>query len=307
MKKLLLLLILNTFIITSVSYALNDNMKTKSELLKAMKRADTQSVQAITANDNGYIKSDPILQKMIEVYYVEEARELEVLKQEIQSMKDEEAAEKLRAEENAKKLALRQAEQERLAEEKATLLALQKIEDEKRAKALALRKAQEKKRAKALAVKKANKAGQTQKVTSKTIEPVKKAQTTTVRVTVPSPVAVVKPVEVAQSPVTNTQRYFTKAQLEGHWKQTKNKKKISFEMFKNSRFVIKERAAKGTLTLEGYYDQNDDELSLEINKITYNVRSRDAAVKRVYKLKNVSSNKLVLVDGKGNVVYTLER
>lgn len=290
MKKFLLLLILNTFLFTSISYALDENLKTKSELLKAMKRADTPAVKAISKRGSHYIKSDPVLQKMIEAYYEQEAKDLEVVKQEIKKMQEEEAEALRLEEENKRKLALQKAEEKRLAQERAARLALKRAEDKKRAEALALKRQHEAKKAKKLAVKKET---TKQPTVAKVARPVKPVTAVTVK--------------TAHAPLANTQRYYTKEQLAGHWRQVKNKKKISFEMFDNNRFIIKERAETGTLTLEGYYDQNNDNLLLDINKITYNVRSREAAVKRVYKLKNVSSNKLVLVDGKGNVVYTLER
>jgi len=278
MKKLLLILILNTFLFTSSSYALDDDKKVKSELLKAMNRADTQEVKAITNRESRYIQEDPILQKMIDAYFEQEAKDLQVLKQQIRTMKEEEIAEKRNREARERRL----AQEKIVAEQKAQALA-----EQQRLEAIA--KAERQKRAVA---------------ERKRAEKVAKARTPK-----PTPIAkkVVKKAKVEVVPVSNTQRYYTEAQLAGHWKQKKKGKQVSFEMFNNNQFVIRERASKGTLTLEGVYNREDDNLMLEISKITYNVRSREAAVKRVYKLKNLSSTKMVLMDAQGNVVYTLER
>ena len=279
MKKFLLLLILNTFLFTSASYALDNEKKVKSELLKAMNRADTPEVKAITERERRYIQADPILQKMINTYYEEEAKDLEILKQQIRTMKEQEIAEKRAREERARRL----AQEKRIAEQEAKALAEQKrieqIAREERRKRVAAQRQRAAKLAKAKAVKK----------------PVAKKQ------------KVAKHTKPEIMPVSNTQRYYTKAELAGHWKQKKKDKQVSFEMFNNNKFVIKERASKGTLTLEGVYNREDDNLMLEISKITYNVRSREAAVKRVYKLKSLSPTKMVLVDAKGKVIYTLER
>ena len=278
MKKLLLILILNTFLFTSASYALDNEKKVKSELLKAMNRADTQEVKEITNRESRYIQEDPILQKMINAYFEQEAKDLEVLKQQIRTMKEEEISEKREREARERRL----AQEKIVAEQKAQALAEQQRLD-------AIAKAERQKRAAA---------------ERKRAEKVAKAKAPK---PTPSKKKVAKKAKVEVVPVSNTQRYYTQAQLTGHWKQKKEGKRVSFEMFNNNKFVIKESASKGTLTLEGVYNREDDNLMLEISKITYNVRSRDAAVKRVYKLKNLSSTKMVLMDAKGNVVYTLER
>ena len=278
MKKFLLILIINTFLFTSASYALDNEKKVKSELLKAMNRADTPEVKAITERERHYIQEDPILQKMINAYFEQEAKDLEVLKQQIRTMKEEEIAEKREREARARRL----EQERRIAEQQAKALAEKKrLEREARAERQK-RIAAERKRAEKVAKTQATKPKVTKKVVAKKVTP-----------------------EVV--PVSNTQRYYTQAQLAGHWKQKQKGKQVSFEMFNNNHFVIKERASKGTLTLEGVYNREDDILMLEISKITYNVRSREAAVKRVYKLKNLSPTKMVLVDAKGKVVYTLER
>ena len=278
MKKFLLILIINTFLFTSASYALDNEKKVKSELLKAMNRADTPEVKAITERERHYIQEDPILQKMINAYFEQEAKDLEVLKQQIRTMKEEEIAEKREREARERRL----VQERRIAEQQAKALAekqrLERQAREERQKRIAT----ERKRAEKVAKTQATKPKVTKKVVAKQTKP-----------------------EVV--PVSNTQRYYTQAQLTGHWKQEKKDKQVSFEMFNNNHFVIKERASKGTLTLEGVYNREDDNLMLEISKITYNVRSREAAVKRVYKLKNLSPTKMVLMDAKGKVVYTLER
>ena len=273
MKKFLLILILNTFLFTSASYALDDEKKVKSELLKAMNSADTPEVKAITEREGHYIQEDPILQKMINAYFEQEAKDLEVLKQQIRTMKEEEIAEEREREARERRLAQEKIVADQKAREFAEQQRLEEVARAERQK----RAAAERKRANKVAKAKADK---------------KKAA---------------KKAKVEVVPVSNTQRYYTKAQLAGHWTQNKKGKKVSFEMFNNNQFVIKESASKGTLILEGVYNRDNDTLMLEISKITYNVRSRDAAVKRVYKLKNLSSTKMVLMDAKGDVVYTLER
>ena len=99
----------------------------------------------------------------------------------------------------------------------------------------------------------------------------------------------------------------SKVDIAGQWKADKKAKKVMFKAFKDGHFKLEERSGEGILLLEGTYVQEEEELILDIEKITYNVRSREAAVQRIYQLKALSTRQIVLVDEKGEVAYTFRR
>jgi len=277
MQKILIMILIQLSVLASL-HALDDTKKVKSELLKAIHYSDTQEVKAITKREQSLLATDPILQKMVDAYFDKEKRALEELKAEIRAKKE---ADK-KAKENARIAAFLAeiAKKEALNENNSTIPSevVQKnrtIESEPLAQKVVTAKVPVKNKT--------------------TKEPVKKYSSTS------------KPVTSKIVYREKTHRYLNKNGLSGEWKQQQKEKTIVFEMFADKAFILTERSEDGILSLEGHYKQEDDNLLLDITKITYNVRSRAAAVQRVYKFKTISATKLVLLDEAGRVVYTLKR
>jgi len=300
MHKLLLTILIQFSLISSL-YALDDSKKVKSELLKAIHFSDTQEVNAITKREKQVLVADPVLQKMVDAYFEKEARILDELKTEIRAKKE---ADK-KAKENARIAAFlaEVAKREALKENNTTLPGATPQKD------LAIKTKQPIKsisRVKVTSAKSAKSSGKQVAVIPKEIKKV--AHKKEVK---KSPI---KKYSAQTKPVTSkivyrekTHRYLAKNKLSGEWKQQQKEKTIVFEMFADKAFILTERSEGGILSLEGHYKQEDDNLLLDITKITYNVRSRAAAVQRVYKFKTISATKLVLLDEAGRVVYTLKR
>lgn len=298
MRKLLSIIILQLSLLSSL-YALDDTQKVKSELLKAIHYSDTQEVNAITKRERNVLRADPVLQKMVDAYFEKEKQALDELKAEIRAKKEAEKKAKERARiaaflaEVAKKEALKENNTtvQTVAVQKSTTIK-SKPESKKVAQVKTTATKPMTKEKRAVAAKETTKVVAIKEPTKK---PVKK-QTTQVKPTTSKIVYREK-----------THRYLAKNGLSGEWKQHKKEKTIVFEMFADEAFVLTERSESGILRLEGHYKQQDDNLLLDITKITYNVRSRAAAVQRVYKFKTISATKLVLLDEAGRVVYTLQR
>ena len=300
MHKLLLTILIQLSLISSL-HALDDSKKVKSELLKAIHFSDTQEVNAITKREQQVLASDPVLQKMVDTYFEKEERAHEALKAEIRAQKvaDKKAIEDARIAaflaEVAKREALKEnnaTRQSALPQESVT------IKTKQPAKAVSKTKVVSAKPIKYVPKKKHISPKEVKKVTHKKEvkrSPVKKYSTQ------------VKPATSKIVYRKKTHRYLAKNKLSGEWKQQQKEKTIVFEMFTNNAFILTERSEGGILSLEGHYKQVDDNLLLDITKITYNVRSRAAAVQRVYKFKTISATKLVLLDEAGRVVYTLKR
>jgi len=291
MRKIILTILIQLTLMTSL-HALDDAKKVKSELLKAIHFSDTKEVKAITDREHRTLAADPVLQKMVDAYFEKEERALEELKAEIRAKKE---ADK-KAKEDARIAAFLEqiAKKEALKENNTTLQA--KVPE------------------KEAIINSEQPAGKVVKEKGHIVKPV----TTVVKKdVVPSTEVKKTPVKKQSAHVKptaskivyreKTHRYLAKNSLSGEWKQQQKEKNIVFEMFADQAFVLTERSESGILRLEGHYRQQEDNLLLDITKITYNVRSRAAAVQRVYKFKTISATKLVLLDEAGRVIYTLKR
>jgi len=299
MQKILILILIQLSVLASL-HALDDTKKVKSELLKAIHYSDTQEVKAITKREQRVLASDPILQKMVDAYFDKEKRALEELKAEIRAKKE---ADK-KAKENARIAAfLAEVARKEALNENNTTIPSEVAQKNRTKESVPLTKKVVTSKVptvkptnpvtnKSTVVKKELKQAPVKNKTTK--EPVKKYSSTS------KPASKIVYRE-------KTHRYLNKNGLSGEWKQHKKEKTIVFEMFADQAFVLTERSESGILKLEGHYKQKDDNLLLDITKITYNVRSRAAAVQRVYKFKTISATKLVLLDEAGRVVYTLKR
>ncbi len=300
MQKFLIILLIQLSVLTSV-YALDDTKKVKSELLKAIHYSDTQEVKAITKREAKVLRSDPVLQKMVDAYFEKENRALEELKAEIRAKKeaDKKAKENARIaaflEEVVRKEALKETN---TSVPSKVIQADMKKKNEQSTQQTAVVKVPVTKPKQPIATESPVVPKKVKQVTTKTTpakKPVKQYSSTT------------KPATSKMVYREKTHRYMKKNKLSGEWKQHQKEKTIVFEMFADKVFVLTERSEDGVLRLDGHYKQEDDNLLLDITKITYNVRSRSAAVQRVYKFKTISATKLVLLDEAGRVVYTLKR
>ncbi len=308
MLKFIIITFLQLTIFVTLSSALDHNQKVKSDVLKAMQRYDTKTLKHITKEESKVIKADAKLQKMIDAYYEEEAHELEVIKSIIANKNNDDNTTQ---EENTTKLAVTPASEPATVVTQTPKPVVVTKKPKSRPKKVAI-KAKPKpvvhsKKA-AVAPKKvvsAKVASQPVKKKAKSV-PVKVAKAPVKKPEAKVPekkAAVVTPVKPKQQAHASISTKY----LMGQWKQTKKKKKITLKMLPNNRFILEERANNGTLKLEGYFDNSSEGLSLDINKITYNVRSRDASVHRKYIFKNISKKTMVLLDEKGEVVYQFER
>jgi len=296
MRKLLLTILIQLFLITSLQ-ALDDSKKVKSELLKAIHYSDTQEVTAITKREAKIVKADPVLQKMVDAYFEKERQALDELKAEIRAKKEAQR----KAKENARIAVFLEeiAKKEALKEKNRTLRGneLQEttmVKMESKTKKTIPVPVSSTKVPRSVASTKT-----TDKVAVVTADVKKKSAKTYTSQTKPTNSKIVYR--------EKTHRYLAKSSLSGEWKQDKKEKSIVFEMLADHSFILTERSSDGVLSLEGKYRQVDDNLLLDIMKITYNVKSRSAAVQRVYKFKTISKTKLLLLDEAGRIVYTLKR
>ena len=305
MLKFIIITFLQTFIFVALSSALDHNQKVKSDALKAMQRYDTKSLNSITKKESSYIKSDAKLQKMIDAYYEEEARELEVIKGIIANKSVEKVQEN-----NISTAKAETATSDLSTEARPVVVATPKtvvkptIVPKKVAKVTKPKKVTPK----AVKPKPVTKVAKIQKPKKVAPKSVPKKVSTPVKVAKKTPVVVpVAAVVIPPKKVKKSSNKVVTQYLMGQWKENKKKKKIVLKMMPNNRFILEEKANNGILKLEGHYNHDNDNLTLDISKITYNVRSRDAAVHRIYKFKNISKKKMVLLDEKGEIVYEFER
>ncbi len=294
MYKLFTIFLLQTALILSLHA--QESKEVKSELLRAIHKNDSNEVRAIASTQKSVIKSDPILESMVKAYFLAEKKALEELKEKARLQREEEAL---------------QLEQAKLAK----ILQKQKQAEEKRAKTLEISTVVEKKpestASKNIAVSAKTKAVKK----SVTPKPVKQPETAKVHRPKSKPIStktVKKPQKVAKQitkyhKVKKSQINISKVDIAGQWKADKKSKKVMFKAFKDGHFKLEERSEGGILLLEGSYVQEGEELILDIEKITYNVRSRNAAVQRIYQLKALSTRQIVLLDEKGEVAYTFRR
>ena len=288
MHKLLLTILIQLSLISSL-HALDDSKKVKSELLKAIHFSDTQEVKAISKRQQQVLAADPILQKMVDAYFEKEARILDELKAEIRAKKEAD----IKAKENARIAAfLAEVAKKEVLNENNTTVKSTLSPETKTAKIVPTKPVKSNTKQVAVTPKEIKKIAHKKEVKK---SPIKKYSAQT------------KPATSKIVYREKTHRYLAKNKLSGEWKQQQKEKTIVFEMFANKAFILTERSEGGILSLEGHYKQVDDNLLLDITKITYNVRSRAAAVQRVYKFKTISATKLVLLDEAGRVVYTLKR
>ena len=282
MQKLFITLFTQLLFLTSL-HATESAKMVKSDLLRAIHHNDSNEVRAIVATQKSVITADPILERMVDAYFLDEQQALEELKEKARQKREDEARELAAA------IAAKEAEDARLK-------AVEKENREKEAEALvaeqaAVAKPVVKERPKPAAV----------KPVKKKVSPHKRKVVATSKSVVTKPVAP-KPVKV-----TNQKIRMSKVDIAGKWKAAKNKKDVTFKAYDDNTFVLEERSDSGTLRLDGTYRQNGEQLLLDIQKITYNVRSREAAVQRIYHLKAVSSKRLILLDEKGEVAYSFSR
>lgn len=142
-----LILLLNALIFTQVSSAVDNDIKLKSALLKAMKTHDTPTVNAIANGGHESIDRDDVLQEKI-YEYLDAEREREI---QIKEKAKADAIANKQAQEKAKSDAVAA---QKAAEEKAKADVIAKQKAEKKAAATAIA-AKEKKKKDAIAAKKA--------------------------------------------------------------------------------------------------------------------------------------------------------
>jgi len=294
MYKLLTVFLLQAALILSLHA--QDSKEVKSDLLRAIHKSDSNEVRAIAKTQKSVISSDPILESMVKAYFAAEKKALEELKEKARLQREEEAL---------------QLEQAKLAK----ILQEQKLAEEKRAKeseaSTVAEKTTQKETSKNVAVAAKKKEIKKSAATKPVKQPkVAKGQPFTSK---PAPKKTVKkPQKVAKQTtkphkVKKSQINMSKVDIAGQWKADKKAKKVMFKAFKDGHFKLEERSESGILLLEGSYVQEGEELILDIEKITYNVRSRNAAVQRIYQLKALSTRQIVLLDEKGEVAYTFRR
>jgi len=143
-----LLLLLNALFFAQTTFAVDDDVRLKGDLLKAMKTHDTAAVRAIADGGHESIDRDDVLQEKIYIYLEGEEERIRLAKEKAKA--DAIAAqEKAKADELAKKQATEQTQADAAAAQKAA-------KDKADADALAKKQAQEKARADALAKQKAS-------------------------------------------------------------------------------------------------------------------------------------------------------
>jgi len=279
MKKFFLLIIIQLAFLSTL-HAAQSAKEVKSNLLRAIHSNNTNTIRYISSSHQSVIKADPVLQKMVDAYFEDEARALAELKESARLKREQEARELAEA------IAAKSAEEERLKkleeEQKMRVAAEAAQEAKEHLKAVPVVKPEKKKVIKTVRVKKQVKKEVTAPLKKKTVlktRPVKKVEKITM----------------------------THVDIAGQWKAAKRDKKVIFKAYANKRFRLEERSGQGVLVLEGQYEQEGEELVLEIRKITYNVRSREAAVQKIYQLKALSSKKMILLDETGEVAYTFKR
>jgi len=278
MQKLLIAFFTQLVMLTSL-YATDSAKSVKSDLLRAIHHNNSNEVRAIVATQKPVIAADPVLTRMVDAYFLDEAHALEELKAKARQKREEEARE-LKAAIAAKEAEIEAARQKAL---EAAAMHMEERQMEPKPK-----------------VKK--------HVETTPQKPAKKVTSAKPR----KEVRIVKPKvksSAGKKPakVTNKKIHMSKVDIAGKWKAAKNKKEVTFKAYDDHTFVLEERSESGTLRLDGTYRQNGEQLLLDIQKITYNVRSREAAVQRIYHLKAISSKRLILLDQKGEVAYSFSR
>ncbi len=294
MYKLFTIFLLQATLILSLHA--QESKEVKSDLLRAIHQSDSNEVRAIAKSQKSVISSDPILESMVKAYFAAEKRALQELKEKAKLQREEDV------------LQLEQAKLAKILEE-------QKLAEEKRAKILEVSEMAAKKpengtpenatvAAKKKEVKKSvmPKPVKQPKVTKADLAKSKPAPKKTIKTVQEITKHTAKPHKIKKSKI-----HMSKVDIAGKWVADKKEKNVTFKVYDNNTFVLEERNDRGTLLLEGTYEYEDEQLMLEIHKITYNVRSREAAVQRIYQLKSVSSKKLILLDEKGEVAYSFRR
>ena len=297
MQKFLTIILIQLAILTSL-YA-QDSKEVKSDLLRAIHKNNSNEVRAIASSQKDVIGADPILESMVRAYFLAEEKAFLELKEKARLQREEEARVLAEA------IAAKEAEERRLVQEKDRQL-LQAELDAK------------------TAVVDSNKTStlvqEIEKPTEPTVvkaKPVPKPQKVVAKSVPSKPKKVVRKASKSKvaSKITYTPKskkhpnkiHMSKVDIAGKWVAAKREKDITFKVFDDNTFKLEERNERGLLVLDGTYEYEGEELVLDIRKITYNVRSRDAAVQRIYHLEALSSKHLVLLDEKGEVAYSFRR
>ena len=340
MRISFLLLLLNALFFAQTTFAVDDDVRLKGDLLKAMKTHDTAAVRAIADGGHESIDRDDVLQEKIYIYLEGEEERIRLAKEKAKA--DAIAAqEKAKADELAKKqtqadaaaaqkAARDKADADALAKKqaqekaRADALAKQKASEEKaQADALAAKKAaEEKKRKEALAAKKERE--RKAAAEKKRKEEAAAAKKTVVQQSVPSapkvkavPKAVVAapvvaaPVAAAAAPSAAEKEEevltFSDKKLIGTWKQMTGEKLITFAVNEDASFNLEEVEDDGTLTLLGTWKSDKNIFMLSIKKVQRNVHSRKTDIHRIYKIERLSNHRLVLRDQRNRIAYDLKR
>ena len=275
MENYFSIFLLQLILFTSLSAAEN-NKAVKSELLRAIHFNNAKEIHAIAKTQKDVISADPVLQRMVDAYFAEEDLAINELKEQVILQHKREQKELAEA------ILAKKAEEERLAllaEKTSTVNEESSLKEE--SVAIATEQAKPPRA-------KPNVAKEKKKVLK------------------PLPAPTYAPKIVKKRTKTEKNK-LSKINIAGKWRADKNKKDVTFNVFSDNRFVLIESNGSGLLRLDGVYEQVDDQLKLDIQKITYNVRSRIAAVQRIYELKAASSKELVLVDEKGEIAYSFVR
>ena len=295
MHKTLTVFLLQTFLLLSLHA---QNSKTvKSDLLRAIHYDNSNEVRSIAASEKKVINSDPVLKKMVSAYFAAEDKALEELKERARQQRAEDA------------LRLEQAELAKISEEPKHAEATQtQVADANRSLSKDSVELNVVEATQSITASSKQKVEKQEKFLTQNAQPdVQSKRIEKVAPVVKVPKHKISKVLKSKQSSKNSKIRIRTVDIAGKWIAEKREKNVVFKVFGDNTFMLKEHNDRGALVLEGTYEYEDEQLTLEIQKITYNVRSREAAVQRLYQIKTVSSKQIILLDEKGEVAYSFKR